>query len=248
MDTQTLALRQLADYDRREPGLLFAGNAHPMTLDEAYNLQFEVARLRQLRGERVVGFKIGCVSQVMQRQLGLDRPVFGHIFDTELHVSPAVLSLTRFAGLAVEGEFAVRLAADPTQAIAAAFPVIELHHYVFRNRPHTAQELIGNNAIHAGVVLPQEEPTDPAALEAAPVEVARNGTLLGASAPGDLPGGPLSSVALLAAHLARFGARPLRAGDLILTGSPLPLFPVAAGERIDVTSGGRQQVSASICA
>ena len=161
MDIEQLARRQLSDYDRHQPGTLFAGYSIPMTVDDAYALQMAVARLRVERGEPVAGYKVGCVSPAVQAQLGLDRPVFGHVFATEIHGSGAVLNPDDFVGLAIEGEFAVRIARDipdahwlkvhPDEAISSAFAVIELHNYVFQNTPHNAQELIGNNAIHAGV-------------------------------------------------------------------------------------------------
>src|SRR4030095_5370276 len=105
-----------------------------------------------------------CVSLAVRRQLGLRQPVFGYIFSTEDYGTGTVLDPTRFDGLAIEGEFAVRINQDvpgrewlrkhPVRAIASIFVVIELHNYVFRSDPPTAQELIANNALHAGVVLP----------------------------------------------------------------------------------------------
>jgi hypothetical protein len=61
----------------QRPGTLFAGfeNDHAaMTIEDAYRLQMEVARLREQRGEPIAGYKIGCISPTMQAQLGLDRP------------------------------------------------------------------------------------------------------------------------------------------------------------------------------
>ncbi|MGH8336372.1 MAG: 2-keto-4-pentenoate hydratase, partial [Gammaproteobacteria bacterium] len=164
----TLALRQLEDYDRHYPGLLFANPAFSLTLREAYEVQMRVAALRQQRGETVAGYKIGCVSEAVRRQLGLSAPVFGCIFENEFHHSGCVLEAALYEGLAIEGEFAVRLAADIagpdyageqfSGALSSVFPVIELHNYVFRGPRQTAPELVANNAIHAGVVLPFEQP------------------------------------------------------------------------------------------
>src|SRR5262249_41868995 len=138
-----------------------------ITVDEAYALQMEVARLREERGEQITGYKIGCISQTVQAQLGLHEPVFGHLYDSELGVSGVVLDSHAFDGLAIEGEFAVRLAEDvpdpewfrthPREAMATAFAVIELHNYCLRSPLRSAQEMIGNNAMHAGVVLPLRE-------------------------------------------------------------------------------------------
>jgi 2-keto-4-pentenoate hydratase len=246
MDIEQLAKRQLSDYDRHQPGGLFAGYSNPMTIDDAYALQMAVARLRVQRGEPVAGYKVGCISPVMQAQLGLDRPVFGLVFGTEIQSSGVVLYPDDFDGLAIEGEFAVRIARDipdanwlrshPDEAISSGFAVIELHNYVFRNTPHNAQELIGNNAIHAGVVLPPSEPplSHPSALLDASIRVSRNGVTLGAADGRALPEGPFGSVVRLAKHLARFG-QFLQRGQIVLTGSPLPLYSVAGGERIEVS-------------
>src|SRR4051812_33889038 len=110
MNVRLLAARQLGDYDRRRPGGVFAEPGIRLSIEQSYELQFEVARLRELRGERVAGYKIGCISRTMQDQLGLDRPVFGQVWESELCASGSVLSTANFDGLAIEGEFAVRLA------------------------------------------------------------------------------------------------------------------------------------------
>ena len=257
MDIDELAQRQLDDYDRHQPGTLFAGYPIPMTVDESYQLQHAVARLRQQRGEAVAGYKIGCISPVMQAQLGLTAPVFGHVFQTELKPSGVTLHSEDYAGLAIEGEFAVRLATDipdaewlrrsPHQAISAGFPVIELHNYVFRNTPHNAQELIANNAIHAGAVLPTDEAplTDPAQLLDAAIQVTQNGITLGTATGRALPEGPFGSLIRLTEHLARFG-QTLRGGQLVLTGSPLPLYRVNPGDWIEVTNDTSEPVTVSV--
>jgi 2-keto-4-pentenoate hydratase len=202
----------------------------------------------------LAGYKIGCVSGVMQAQLGIDHPVFGRVYTAELHRSGATLDFAAYDGLGIEGEIAVRLARDVADglvtpdAVASAFLVIELHHYAMRATPLTAPELIAANCIHAGVVLPDEEPRldDQRVLLDAPVSVFRNGVLLGTASGDVLPGGPLASVARLAEHLRQYGGY-LRRGQIVLTGSPLPLYRVAAGDRVEVVSpslGGR--VSATV--
>ena len=248
MNFSELAKQQLADYDRHCPGTLFAGfenNHAAMTIEDAYRLQMEVAELRMERGEPIAGYKVGCISSTVQAQLGLDRPVFGRLYMTELHRSGVTLDPSQYDGLAIEGELAVRLAQDipnrewlsshRREAIASGFAVIELHNYVFRNAPLTAQELIGNNAIHAGVVLPLEEVeiSDPDELLDPPLSVWRNGERLGIATGRALPDGPFGSVMRLVDHLERFGHN-LRRGQLVLTGSPLPLYRVMAGDFIEV--------------
>jgi 2-keto-4-pentenoate hydratase len=227
--------------------LVFEGETLAITLAQAYEVQFEVARLREQRGERVAGYKIGCISRTMQAQLGLDQPVFGHIWQGECHSSGSVIDPARYDGLAIEGEFAARLASDVPSAewlqrnpgaLGDAFVVVELHNYVFRAPvENRAAELVANNTIHAGVVLPVEETMSaaPGASVGESLKVVRNGETLGETRGGELEGGLLPGILHLARHLERYG-RQLRRGQLILTGSPLPLWRVVAGDRIEVLS------------
>src|SRR5712691_10215721 len=108
---QELARRMLADYDARTPCRLFS-EPIDLTTVQAYSLQAEIARLREERGERVIGYKVGCTSRPIQVQLGVKEPIFGRLWGTECHPSGVYLSSARYANLAVEGEMAVRLSKD----------------------------------------------------------------------------------------------------------------------------------------
>jgi len=158
------ASRQLADYDARDPGTLFAEGI-VLDVDQGYQLQDAVARLRCDRGERVIGYKVGCTSPTVRSQLGIDHCVSGRLYDSERHPSSAVLSRSAFANLAIEGELAVELSREPSESdfaeiadaevpacVARVIPIIELHNHVLRGARPTAGELIAHNAIHAGFV------------------------------------------------------------------------------------------------
>lgn len=106
------ATRQLADYDARTPGSIF-GEGVTLSVAEGYRLQSAVAALRQKRGERIIGYKVGCTSPKIRSQLGIDHCVTGRLFDSEKHESGAKLSRQHFANLAIEGELAVELAHEP---------------------------------------------------------------------------------------------------------------------------------------
>ncbi len=240
---QELAQRMLADYDARTPGQR-VGEPLDLTTAQGYALQAEIARLRERRGEKILGYKVGCTSKAIQEQLGVNEPIFGRLFDTECHPSGARLSSARFASLAVEGEMAVRLSKDlpgasfsvdeSRAAIAEVFPVIELHHAVFPNAWPPGSWLIASNGLHAGWVC-AEETTRGSGLPpvAYDLRVRINEVEAGFVEDAASLVSPSASVCWLAGRLARFG-QTLRKGQLILTGSPLRLFPVASGSRIVV--------------
>ena len=195
-------------------------------IEAAYRLQMETARHRIASGDRLAGYKIGCISAAVQSQLGVREPVFGCLYESEIHPSGTALDASRFNDLAIEGEFAVRFG-------IGVLGVIELHNY---RSVTSACELIACNAMHAGVVLPRDGPhvRDLDLILDEPLSVWKNGELLGTATARSLPGGPAASIARLEDHLARLGSH-LEPGQLILTGSPLPLYRVAEGDRIEVT-------------
>jgi 2-keto-4-pentenoate hydratase len=238
-----LAERMLADYDARTSGQLFA-DSPDLTTAQAYALQAEIARLRELRGEKVIGYKVGCTSPAVQRQLGIGEPIFARIFDTGCLPCGAKLSHRSYANLAVEGELAVRLGqsvpghsigADECRAvITSAFPVIELHHYVLRSPQPALVELIATGGMHAGFVLGENEPVG-GLPELESLSVWINDQRMGMAVGADVTALAVRSVRWLAGRLAESGLQ-LAKGQIVLTGSLLPLYTLKPGSRVVATA------------
>lgn len=238
VNIQALARQMLADYDARKPGLCTSEPLH-ITIAESYELQSAIAFQRELRGETIIGYKVGCTSRQIQAQLGVNEPIFGRLFAQESHPSGSSLSAAAFANLAVEGELAVRLGRnlsgpcitleDCHEAIKATFAVIELHHYVLPPAWPRPQWLIASGGLHAGFIESKADTPDNPMAQSITLRVNHNvvGTV------NDETGlvSPSRSLLWLASRLRDFGLQ-LKAGQLILTGSPLPLFPVGPGDRI----------------
>ncbi len=245
----SVAARQVRDYDTHRPGTIFQDPTFALTIGEAYAVQLEAARLRSARGERVAGYKIGCVSRAVREQLGTEHAVFGHLFRGEMLASPASLDASDFCELGIEGEVAVRLARDlsdldalrefPGAFVAEALPVIELHNYVLRGPAPRAAEVVANNALQAGTVVPEGS--------AAPWQGGDLGlrVRIGDRVDDHARVDPCATVFELASRLASYGITP-RAGQVLLTGSPLPLYRVARGERICVHASDGAEVLATV--
>lgn len=256
VDTEQLrqmAVRQLADYDALTPNRMFARPSE-LTTAQAYQLQEEVARLREQRGETLIGYKVGCTSRAVQEQLGIAQPIFGRLFDTGCHSSGAVLSCARYAQLAVEGELAVRLSRDVPGSLAeeeygevieAVFPVIELHHFVLCSSRPCCPELIASNGLHAGLVLAEQEGRGWGRWEGTTELTIRIEAPGGVVAESSALRPPLASLRWLAGRLAESGLR-LSQGQVVLTGSPMKLFPVAPGSRIVVEAAALGRSCAEI--
>lgn len=250
-DVARLAERMLRDYDSRIPGTIFAEGFRP-TLEQARQLQDAVARLRIARGERCIGYKIGCVSPGNQRNNGLTHPVWGRLWDWEQHADGARLARADFANVAIEGEFAVILGRDlgsdddsPVKimdAVEQVLPVIELHNLVFRGDDPKGAELIANNAIHSGVVR-GEAYSAPTIRCTTDLSIQFDGETVAAWTGVRWPDDILQAVTWLAAELARSGER-LRQGQTLLTGALGPPLPVATVGHVRVISSAFGDVEA----
>jgi len=250
-----MARRHLEHYDQHQPGLLFQDPEFRLDMEQAYKLQRSVTALREARGETVAGYKIGCLSEAIRSQLGLSHAVCAAVFQQEIYPSGCTLDSRNYAGLAIEGECAVRIARDikdadafrrdPGGAIASIFPIIELHNYLFRTIQWRAQELVANNCIHAGVVVPPEESWALDLRELTwPISVWINGRHEG-TATQTTYDNVIAGLGALVELLGSSGLR-LRAGQIALTGSPLPLYRLSAGDSIEVRRMGLPEVTATI--
>ncbi len=250
-----VALRMLADYDAGRPNEIFAEHGTDwLTLDDAYAVQRALAELRRARGERLIGYKVGCVGAAIQHQFGLHEPVRGYVWAIESHHSGCHLSHTRFANLAIEGEIALRVSHDIPpdilndggdfddlcDCVDCWFPVIELHNYVFRGAVPTSQELVAGNAMHAGFVAsPFPTNHSVATIRNAEIQVELQGDRLETNKLSSLWGGlgPLRSLSWLVASLAST-RELLKAGDIVLTSSPERLIRINASCVVAVTCEG----------
>ncbi len=195
----------------------------------------------------MAGYKVGATGPNVREQFGMDGPIRGFLYQTEIYPSGTELSYASYANLAIEGELAVRLGEDAE--IARVFPIIELHNYVFRSEPRNLQELIANNGLHAGVVLPATEGVEWHGEEplAGALRVEINGSTVDEGPMSGVPGGPAGSVGWLRRHLSAYGLA-LRPRQLVLTGTPLSLIPVRPGDSLRVTAEGFDAVEATVVA
>ena len=230
----------LADYDARTPGRCVSEPVS-LTIREAYAVQSEIARRREQRGETIIGYKVGCASRQIQTQLGVNEPIFGRLFAEECHPSGKRLSAPCFANVAVEGELAVLLRDDFSSpsvteeacraAIASTFAVIELHHHVLPAAWPRIQWLIASGGLHAGFIRPETEAPGDGIAQRLAVRV--NDNVVGEVQDATSLVSPFRLLRWLAGRLADVGLR-LHSGQVVLTGSPLPLFPVGACSRVVV--------------
>ncbi len=232
-DIQTLAERQWYDYRDRQPGTCFSDPGFTLDLAQAYALQDAVTALRVSAGDRLIGYKVGCTGPDIVKQFGMQGPIRGCLFESEIREHRHPVKGGDFANLAIEGEMAVKIGPDET--IAAVFPVIELHHFVFRGVRNTLHELVANNGLNGGFVLPHGDwlLSKDYLERRGELSVWIRDRLVASGELWPMAGSMLASLGWLRGHLAKTG-RALLSGQIILTGTALGLYPVRPGDHIAV--------------
>jgi 2-oxopent-4-enoate/cis-2-oxohex-4-enoate hydratase len=228
-------------------------------IDEAYQISRELLSLRLLDGERVVGKKIGVTSKPVQEMLNVREPDFGFLTDSMqaedgscvgpsyMLMQPRIEAEIAFIlanGLKGPGVTAEQVLAA-TQAIAPCFEIVDSRIKDWKIR---IQDTVADNASCGAFVLGHER-IDPRnhELPALRVKVFKNEQLISEGVGAAVQGSPLQAVAWLANTLGRFGVE-LSAGDIILSGSLVPLTPVAGGDafRMELLDADRRIGAASI--
>jgi len=107
-----------------------------LDIDAAYAIQHENTAFWQAAGRRLVGSKIGLTSLAVQKQLGVDRPVFGVLFADMLIGEDEPIALGRVLQPKIEAEVAFLIdrdveveaptVADMIRAVGYAMPALEV--------------------------------------------------------------------------------------------------------------------------
>ena len=175
----------------------------------------------------------------------LKGPIRGTLFGAELLKNGAELDFELFTNLSIEGEMAVKIGANGE--INSAFPVIELHNFVFRAPIKTLPELIANNGFNAGVVWPDLiwQKSTRYINQPAQLSVKINSEVIAAGDLWPLPQGPCGSIEWLENNLKNWN-RSILPGNIILTGTSLGLYPVQPGDKIDVAINKKTVVGCKV--
>ena len=209
-------------------------------------------------GYEIAGFKIGATAQVAMDLLGVSGPFFGPLYREAFRQDGATVTLPMAHSPGIEAEFAVGLAADLPRrtepwtkaeveaAVAWVGPAFE----IVGTRLESGLPGAGMLAIADGganidfVCGPTDADWRSADLNSHPVTLRINGAEVAAGHSGMLVfGDPVSGVAWLANH-PELGARGLRAGDVVTTGTCTGITPLSPGDEAEADYGALGKVRA----
>jgi len=231
-----------------------------LPIDEAYRIsQAFLDRRMSNDNESIVGKKIGVTSDAVQKMLGVFQPDFGFLTNSmQVANATTVCISNNLIQPKAEAEIAFRLkrtlkgpGVTPQDVLAATesiMPCFEIVDSRIEDWRIKIQDTVADNA-SCGIFILGEKEFDPQGLDLAAltVEVFKNDEKISTGKGAAVQGNPLAAVAWLANTLGSLGT-PLLAGEIILSGSLVPLEPVVAGDKFTmklVQLGGTAAVSFS---
>ncbi len=222
---------------------------HPaITIDQAYAIQQRLNARRIEAGERVIGKKIGVTSRAVMDMLGVYQPDFGLLTDAMVYNEGEAIVAATLIQPKAEGEIAFVLkkhligpgisAADvlaATEGVMACFEIVDSR---IRDWKIGIADTVADNA-SCGVFVLGDRLVDPRGLDLSTcgMVLEKNGEIVATGAGAAALGAPANAVAWLANTLGRLGI-PLKAGEVVLSGSLAIMVPVKAGDSLRVSIGG----------
>ncbi len=220
-----------------------------ITIPDAYHISKRMVDRRLADGETIVGKKTGVTGLAVQRMLNVHQPDFGYLTDKMQYTNGAEMPIsTELIQPRAEGEIAFVLAKDlvgpgvtnadvlaATEYVVPCFEVVDSRIDDWKIK---IQDTIADNA-SSGLFLCGDDKAKADAVDffTCGMVVEKNGHILSTGAGAAAMGSPVTCVAWLANTLGEFGI-PLQAGEVILSGSLVPLEPVVAGDHMKVTIAG----------
>lgn len=240
----------LATFDARAQMQSLAARYPDFDLDAAYRVTARVRALREGRGERPVGRKLGFTNRNIWDEYRVYAPIWSYVYDTTVRdVDPAGsdFELASVVEPRIEPEITLGLDRDPQPDmdeaallgcvgwVAHGFEVVQS---LFPGWKFAPADTVAAFGLHGALRLgPRHAVSDAnraewlACLTSFEVHLSRNGREADKGHARNVLGGPLSALRDAVAVLDRDPLNPqIAAGELVTTGTVTRAFPMSAGE------------------
>jgi len=218
-----------------------------MELDEdtALLVQEAVVKARVDAGHAIVGAKLGLTSAAKQKQMNVDRPLYGWLTGDMQVDTGAAVRCDSYIQPRVEPEIAFLLgrdlegpdvtAAQVLAATEAVFGAIDVLDSRYAGYKFTFNDVTADNASSAGFILGGTA-MDPYGIDLrlTGCVLEKNGELVATAAGAAVMGHPASAVAWLVRALAKRG-QGLEAGHVVMAGGMTEAVAVSPGDTVVAT-------------
>jgi 2-keto-4-pentenoate hydratase len=204
------------------------------SIGAAYRVQEHFINARESAGASRVGRKVGLTSEAVQRQLGVDQPDFGVLLDVMDATGLTEIDVNNLVAPRIEAELAFHIASDVTdpdnvlsnvQFVSAALEIVDSR---IAGWDISIFDTIADNASSALFILGDRVPLDAVDPRAIEMTMTRNGEVASVGDGAACLGDPRTALRWVAQMAHRLG-RPLRAGEVILSGALGPMVSFEHG-------------------
>lgn len=224
-------------------------------ISEGYAVQSILTDRAIASGRRPVGRKVGLTSPAVQRQLGVDQPDFGVLFEDMTYRNGETIATELLLQPRIEAEIAFVLGADLTGALSLAtvrraidymVAALEIVDSRIAGWDITLVDTIADNASSGLFALGKTKvPLGSRDLTTARmIMIDATGASASSGTGADCLGDPVAALLWLARTAQDFGGA-LRAGDIVLSGALGPMVPVVPGSTFTAHITGVGNVSAT---
>ena len=230
-----------------------AGGAEFGDLASAYQTSLAVRALRQARGERPRGYKIGFTNRTIWPRYNVFAPIWGTVWDSSVTFAdaaqPGTLSLSRLCQPRIEPEAVFGFKSRPATGagvdelfealewIAPGFEIVQSH---LPDWKFVAAQTVADNGLHARLHVGRRVAVADVArdatqlhqrLAAARVQLMRDDQVVDSGAGAQVLDSPLHALLHFLKELrACPGATDIAPGDIVTTGTWTDAWPVAPGQ------------------
>ncbi|OKJ32913.1 2-keto-4-pentenoate hydratase [Streptomyces sp. CB01580] len=221
-----------AQTSRRDTPSLADG--HELDIDDAYAVQAGLLALREARGERIVGAKLGFTSKAKMAQMGVSDVIVGRLTDAMRIADGGEVDLSRFIHPKAEPEVAYRISRDVdlddpsvdiVSCVDAMAPAIEIIDSRYRDFRFTYTDVVADNTSASGFAIGPWRPVENVADRAVRL---RTGGQEATGSTAAILGDPVNALHALL-DMARRRRIPLEAGQVVLAGAATAALPLTAG-------------------
>lgn len=239
---------------RRQPGPRVSERFALASLAEAYQVQAAGVHLALAQGRRLSGAKAGLTAAALRAALKVEEPLYGWLLADTACGSGEVIAWERLLQPKVEIELALLLSADLPAgeigrehllaSIAGVLPALEINDSAIAGWQLSLLDAVADN-LSSGLYVLGDRPVPLAQLEGRTLAATLqcNGQPLRTDVAIVLDD-VLATALWLVRKTAALG-QPLRAGDVLLTGTQAPIAEVARGDRLCFQVAGLGEVACS---
>lgn len=220
-----------------------------LTLEEAYAVQAAGVRIREQRGDAVVGAKLGFTSRAKAEQMGVSDVIAGVLHQGMAVTDGGTVDIDGMVHPRIEPEIAFLIGSeidphgegDAVAAVTHVAPALEIIDSRYRDFRFSLTDVVADNASSAAFVVGEWRPFDEAReeldLAALDVVLTVGGVEAARGSTADILGDPVLALDAVK-RMARQHGLALPAGSIVLAGAATAAVTLPAGTTVEATVGG----------